>query len=107
MRRMGDPAKRRWSIPAVLAVQVLVVGCPEDDEDDTNADTVASESSDSGGPVDCAALVGNECEAHPRCADRAEFGGCVIDCVELDEADCMAVPHCEWFDDVCDYEPLA
>jgi hypothetical protein len=105
---MADASRRRWSIPAALAVQVLALGCPDGDDEDTgNAETVASESSDTGGTVDCAALVGQECEAHPRCAERPEFGGCVIDCVVLDEADCTAVPHCEWFNDVCDYEPLA
>ena len=111
MRPMADAlaaSRRRWSIPALLAAQVLAVGCPDDDDEDTgNADTIASESSDTDGPVDCAALAGQECEAHARCSDRGEFGGCVLDCVVLDESDCNAVPHCEWLGESCDYEPVA
>jgi len=101
-------------MPAALAVQVLVLGCPDDDDGDTGNDaaTVATatdgeESSGTGEWVDCAALAGDACDAHERCADYPEFGGCVLDCEVLDEADCNAVPHCEWFGNLCDYEPLA
>jgi hypothetical protein len=106
---MSDTMRRRWTVPAVLTVQVLALGCPDGDDDTSGGDTgtVATDSSDTGEWVDCASLAGAECEAHPRCADRPEFGGCVLDCVVLDETDCTAVPHCIWLGDACDYEPLA
>lgn len=109
---MHERAKRRWSIPAVLAVQVLAVGCPDEGDDDDGSDdaaTVASadSGSDTGEPVDCAALMGTECDAHPRCAIDPDIGQCGIDCTVLDEADCNAVPRCEWLGDGCDYGPLA
>ncbi|HWB79551.1 MAG TPA: hypothetical protein VG755_31530, partial [Nannocystaceae bacterium] len=98
--------------PAVLAVQALALGCPDREKTETgseNADTIASSESTTGeGPVDCAAMtVENVCEEHPRCAWYQEFGGCVIDCVGLDESDCNAVPHCEWYETFCEYEPVA
>ena len=107
--------KPRWSLPAALAVQVLALGCPSDDEQDTGNDaaTVASASessdpsSDTDASVDCAALAGEECNAHPSCAERPEFGGCVLDCEALDQADCDAVPHCDWDGDICDWAPVA
>ena len=108
---MHERAKRGWSIPAVLAVQVLALGCPDDDGDDDGATvasaTEAAESSDTGEPVDCAALMGTECDAHPRCAIDPDIGQCGLDCTVLDEADCNAVPRCEWLGDGCDYGPLA
>lgn len=109
---MSAAQRSKWSIPTVLAVQALALGCPDRETTESgseNADTVASSESTTGeGPVDCAAMtVQAECDAHPRCAYLEEFGGCVIDCVGLDETDCNAVPHCAWFGTLCDYEPVA
>src|SRR5262245_59450470 len=96
--------RANWSIPVVLTVQALALGCPDREE---HADTVASSES-TGGPVDCAALMQQaECDANPRCSYSPDFGGCVIDCATLDESDCNAVDHCLWSGTQCDFAPIA
>ena len=101
----------RLSIPKVLAVSVLALGCPADDDGDTGNDTGAaateSGTADDTGATsaavpDCASHDEATCNADAACFWEGTEIGCLVACSMLeDQATCDSVPYCEWFEDAC------
>jgi hypothetical protein len=71
--------------------------------------TSGATETDTGELPDCQANADQTaCEATESCIWLPELGGCIIDCVIIeDEATCMEQVGCEWYGDFCDFEPLA
>jgi len=112
-RTMSSSARPRLTIPAVLVVSALAVGCPAGDDSDTGNETGPSTTTATGGTGQDTATAGEvpDCASHQdesTCvADSACFWegtdiGCLVDCSMLDDqATCESLDYCEWSEDTC------
>lgn len=71
--------------------------------------TGAMTGTDTGALPDCQAYRDVQtCEATEDCRFIPELGGCIINCVIIeDEATCSEELGCEWFGESCETEPIA
>jgi hypothetical protein len=124
---MASPARPKLTIPAVLAVSALTIGCPAGDDGDTGNETgsqttaptdgTASTSegpttgmtgtgadtgSTSGALPDCESLDETMCNATSGCFWEGPDIGCLVDCSLIeDQATCETFDYCEWFEEAC------
>jgi hypothetical protein len=111
---MASLARPKLTIPTVLVISALAVGCPAGDDADTGNETGPSTTTATTGDTgldtgatagevpDCASLDEVMCNADPACFWEGTEIGCLVNCSMLeDQATCESGDYCEWFEDAC------